>query len=99
MSRSNNTEFPNPSLRFYRWDGEYGGFTYFDKNIGEGGVRVKIELPFTFMVLDALSTIKGFSDAEQSGYWSNEVRDIKRDILTVRTKAGIQAKGTYDEIK
>ena len=98
MSRSNNTEFPNPAKRFYTWDGENGGFKYFDKNRGEKGERVSVPLPFRFLVLDTLSTIKGFNDADQSGYWSNEIRDIKKDILTVRTKTGIVSKGLYEQV-
>lgn len=98
MSRSNNTEVPNPAHRFYRWDGENGGFTYFDKSKGEKGERVKVGLPFRFLVLDILATVRGWNDGEQCGYWSNEVRDIKREPFTVKTKAGVAARGLYDEI-
>lgn len=96
MSRSNNIDIPNPANRFYQWDGSKGGFSYWDKQKEE---RVRVELPFRFIVLDCLSTIKGWSDADQSGYWSNEVRNIAEDTLTVRTKKGQVAKGPYREIK
>lgn len=95
MSRSNNTEVTNPALRFYKWDGEKGGFQYFDKSLGEKGERVHIDLPFRFMVLDRLATMKGYNDAEQAGFWSNEVRNSKTDELIVRTKSGICFKGLY----
>lgn len=98
MSRSNNTEIPNPAVHFYNWNGDTGGFRYFDKSLGEKGERVAVPLPFSFMVLDTLSTIKGYDDSSNSGYWSNEIRDIKRDILTVRTKGGIASKGTYEQV-
>jgi hypothetical protein len=98
MSRSNNTELTNPAKRFYRWDGDKGGFQYFDKTRGEKGERVAIPFPFRFMVLDTLSTIRGYNDAENSGYWSNEIRDIKKDILTVKTKSGECCKGLYEEV-
>jgi hypothetical protein len=96
MSRSNNVDQPNPAIRFFRWDGKNGGFNYWDKEKEE---TVKVPLPFRFMALDCLSTIKGYSDPDQSGYWSNEVRDIKKDTLTVRTKKGEFASGHYSEIK
>lgn len=98
MSRSNNTELTNPSKRFFEWNGDAVGFKYFDKTLGEKGEKVPVPLPFRFLVLDTLSCIKGFSDADQSGYWSNEIRDIKTDELVVRTKKGIAAKGVYEKV-
>lgn len=98
MSRSNNTELKNPATKHFEWNGESGGFRYFDKSIGEKGERVKVDLPFRFLVLDCLNTIKGFDDQHQSGYWSNEVRNIKADKLTVRNKKGVQYEGLYDSL-
>ncbi len=71
MSRSNPTELaPNPATKFFDWNGAEGFFYYFDKNKGDKGEKVAISLPFTFLVLDCLSTIKGFSDADQKGFYS-----------------------------
>lgn len=95
MSRSNNIDLPNPASRFYQWNGSKGGFTYWDR---EKESRIEVPLPFGFMVLDCLSTIKGWSDADQSGFWANEVRDISKDALTVRTKKN-RYTGTYRAIK
>jgi|ERR1051326_1814205 hypothetical protein len=95
MSRSMNTENPNPAARFIQWDGERGGFRYYDKQQEE---RVPIGLPFGFLVLDTLSTIKGWNEVEKSNYWSNEVRDIKKDVLNVRSKGGLVATGFYDDV-
>lgn len=95
MSRSNNTDIVNPAKFFYEWVGSKGCLKYFDKSIGEKGEQVFVQLPFTFLVLDRLSTIKGFSDADQSGFWSNEIRDIKKEPFTVRTKKGVVATGLY----
>jgi len=98
MSRSNNVELINSAQRFYEWQGSTGKLKYFDKSKGEKGENVLVNLPFTFLVLDRLSSIKGFSDADQSGFWSNEIRDIKKDTLTVRTKKGIVATGLYSTL-
>lgn len=98
MSRSNNTDIINPAKFFYEWVGSKGCLKYFDKSIGEKGENVLVQLPFTFLVLDRLSTIKGFSDMDQSGFWSNEIRDIKKEPFTVRTKKGIVATGLYSNL-
>lgn len=95
MSRSNNTEIINPAVRFFEWSGDEGLVKYYDKTKKE---NVKLGLPFQFLVLDVLSTISGFSDADQSGYWSNEVRDLKSEIFTVRNKKGKQFEGTYEQL-
>jgi len=46
-----------------------------------------------------LSTIKGFSDSEGSGFWSNEVLKTDSEPLTVRTKSGVVAVGLLKDIK
>ncbi len=98
MSRSNNTEIVNPAKFFYEWVGSKGCLKYFDKSIGEKGEQVMVQLPFTFLVLDRLSSIRGFSDDDQSGFWSNEIRDIKKEKFTVRTKKGIVATDYYSNL-
>lgn len=102
MSRSNPSEnLVNPAKFFYEWDGGEGGFNHFDKTIGEKGQKVKTPLPFTFIPLDVLVTIKGFNEPEQKGYYSNEIRqfDLKTGLLTVRSKVGIEMVGTYEQVK
>jgi len=98
MSRSNPVdEVKNPAKRFYEWNGSNGCFTYYDK-MQEKNVEVK--LPFTFLVLDQLSTVKGWNDSSESGIYSNEVRNLKKEIMTVKAfKGGQIAQGFYSEIK
>jgi len=105
MSRSNNIEIKNPSEIFMQWSGDNGNFNYWDKSKTSEkdgktieGARVSVPLPFTFLVLDTLSTIKGFSDADQCPYFANEIRDLKKEILVVRNKNGEQEKGYYKDI-
>ena len=101
MSRSNNEELINPSQKYFEWDGVNGQFEFFDKTQKTEttkGVKVSVPLPFRFLVLDRLSTVKGYNKDEKSGYWSNEVRDIKTEIMVVRTKKGVAGKGTYANV-
>ena len=103
MSRTINNEVINPAKHFLSWKSDKKCFEYYDKEkinpeTKEHGVNVEIKLPFKFLVLDTLSTIKGWSDADQSGFWSNEVRDIKAEPFSVKTKKGECAKGLYENI-
>lgn len=89
----------NPATRFFEWaGGSDGGFLrYYDK---ESKQKVDVPVPFTFLVLDELSVIKGWNDASESGITSNEVRNITRDELRVRAfKGGNIATGLYSDIK
>lgn len=95
MSRSCNSEIKNPASKFIEWSGSKGIFKYYDK---ETEKQIEIPLPFRFLALDTLSTIKGFSDADSSGFWSNEIRDLKSETFIVRTKKGICFKGYYDAL-
>lgn len=101
MSRSNpNETLQNPAHRFFQWSGDEGNFKYYDKpNKANVTVNVGPKEPFTFLVLATCATIKGYSDSEGSGFWSNEVKDLKTEPLTVRNKSGIVAKGLYENIK
>jgi hypothetical protein len=87
----------NPASKFIEWSGSKGQFKYYDKEKNEN-VFYKKEI---FIVpLDEFSTIKGYNDASDSGIYSNEVRYLGKDILTVRAfKGGEIAKGLYSEIK
>lgn len=94
MSRSNPSP-TSPVTRYFTWSGATGELQYYDKDEGK---RITVPLPFTFMVLDELTTIGGFSEPNNSGIWSNEVRSVK-DPLIVRTSAGTLATGTYQDLK
>jgi len=98
MSRSNNTELKNPARRFFEWNGDKGGFKYFDKSLGDKGQQVAVPLPFAFLVLDVMHCVRGFNDHAKCSYWSNEIRDFKTHRLTVRNKNGVQAEGAYKEV-
>jgi hypothetical protein len=98
MSRSNpSSNSPNPSTRWFEWDGANGGVRYYDKEKKE---NVRVPSPFSFLVLDELSTVRGWHDASDSGIYANEVRDTKQDVLIVKSfKGGIIAEGLYAAIR
>ena len=87
----------NPSTKFIDWKSDDKQFSYYDK---ETKLQVPIPLPFKFLVLDELHTIKGWNDASSSGIFSNEVKFISKEIMTVKPFKGNEiAKGLYKDIK
>lgn len=94
MSLSDQSKSSNPAKRFLEI--KSGKVQFYDK---EEGQNVEVATPFEFTVLDTLATVKGWSDADDSGFWSNEVRSVGKDPLTVRTKHGAKASGIWKEIK
>lgn len=90
-------ENPNPAKRFLDWKSDEQCFSYYDKEKDE---RIKVELPFKFLTLKEMHTVKGWSDASESAIYSNEVKYIGTEELNVRSfKGGEIAKGLYKEIK
>ena len=106
MSRSINTgKTPNPAKRWFKWDSETKGFKFYDKDAEhptdktKKGANILVPLPFQFLVLDTLHTISGFSDAEGAGIYSNEIRDLKKQTLTVKIGKNVVASGLYEDLK
>lgn len=98
MSRSNpNQNNPNPAVKFFEWNGENGVVRYYDK---EKKSNVDMPLPFGFLLLDELASVRGWHDASNSGIYSNEVRDTRTDLMVVKAfKGGTLAEGLYRDIK
>lgn len=87
----------NPCKKFIEFKGSKGIFQYWDK---DKKVNVEMSFPIKFIVLDELSTIKGYCDQTQSGIFSTEVHSLQRQPLTVRTfKGGLRVDGMYADIK
>lgn len=95
MSRIN-PRTVNPARMFAQWGGSEGTLSYWDKDKQE---NITLDFPFTFLVLDELNTVKGWSDKDHSGFWSNEVYDITNDVLRVKTKNGLVGKGTWAQLE
>ena len=91
------TKNSNPTSKFLEWKSNNKSFSFYDK-VNKQNVEVK--LPLTFLVLEEYHTIKGFSDADQTGIYSNEILQISAEEFEVRTfKGRIISKGTYSDIK
>ena len=87
----------NPTSKFLEWKSNNKSFSYYDKDNKQ---NVEVKLPLTFMVLEEYHKISGFSDADQTGIYSNEVLQIGTEEMEVRTfKGRIIAKGLYKDIK
>jgi hypothetical protein len=95
MSFSQPTKVENPALHFYEW--RNGQLSRYDKEKKE---NVVVKLPFTFIVLDELTTISGYHEPSESGIFSNEIQYMDRQTLRVRAfKGGEIAQGLYADIK
>ena len=87
----------NPAKKFIKYSGKAGKFSYYNKETKE---NINLQTPFTFTVLDELSTITGWHDNSESGIYSNEVHRIAHDELTIKAfKGGEIARGYYSSIK
>jgi len=87
----------NPATKFIDWKSNDKSFSFYDK---ENKVNVPIPLPFKFVTLDEMHTVKGWSDSCQSAIYSNEVKFISKEVMTVKPFKGNEiAKGLYSEIK
>jgi hypothetical protein len=98
MSRSNPVDTqPNPATTWFEWSGSSGDIRYYDKRDKK---NVAVALPFTFILLDQLSTVKGWHDASESGIYANEVKDTRSEPFVVKAfKGGILAEGFYSQIR
>jgi hypothetical protein len=98
MSRSNPTvNEPNPATKWFEWNGETGTVRYYDKDLKR---NLDVPLPFPFLLLDELASVRGWHEASKSGIFSNEVRDTSTDALIVKAfKGGTLAEGLYKSIK
>lgn len=91
ISKPENKRPANPCKRFYRWSGEKGKFSYWDKEAGgkdeEGkpiGANVEVD-NICLVVIDILVTVNGFNEPNQAYLIANEISKtrMKDDPLTV----------------
>ncbi len=94
MSLLDDDRLTNPAKHFIQL--KNGALSYYDK---ETGGNVDVPTPLRFVVLDTLATVKGWSGAEDTGIWANEVKKVGEQSLNVRTKNGLIASGLWKDIK
>lgn len=99
MSRSNKqlqTNVESPVKFYFEWSGGEGYLKYYNKETGKNVVVPKMN----FVVLDAsLHSVSGFSDKYSSGIRGTEVRDLKKEEITVYINGQSPIKGMYDDLK
>lgn len=87
----------NPTTKYLEWKSNNKAFSYYDKSAGE---NVQVYLPLKFVFLQHYHTVKGWSNASESGIYSNEVYYIGSETMNVRSfKGGKIAEGIYKDIK
>jgi len=96
------TRTPNPAKFFASWDSTKKQWSFYDK---VNKVDVPLPLPFAFIPLFQMTTLKGYNHKENKSYWSNEVKDITTEKFTVMSKNNITKEvktefvGLYSELK
>jgi len=97
MSRSNPQEdtAKNPATKFLRWDSDKNVWRYWDKEAEE---RRELPMNTPFIFLDSLFAATGFNQPKNCGIWSNEVRNVKHQLV-VQDKDGEVFSGTWQEVK
>lgn len=93
-TRSNSQGSSNPATKYLGWDTQASAWEFYDK---ENKQSCTLPSSTAFIVLDQLNTAKGWDD-RKGGLWSNEVRSVA-DQLTIRSKDGVVATGTWSEVK
>lgn len=101
MSRSRpnmNGGSNNPAERWFQWKGSEGEFQWYNK---EKKKNVSVDFPFTFLLLDQLSTVKGWHDSSNSAIYANEVRNMNEEEMVVKSfkRKTELARGLYPNIK
>jgi hypothetical protein len=71
----------NPATKFLNWKSNDKQFSYYDK---ETETNVAVNLPFKFLVLDELASVKGWSDNLTGSIISNEVKFISKEVITAK---------------
>lgn len=81
MSRSNPTTTTDPAVLRIKWSSEKGIFTAYDREKKENS---DLQLPFTFIVLDELQMVAGYSEKAGCGLYSNLVPGNIQGIFKVK---------------
>jgi hypothetical protein len=86
----------NPATKFFEWDSTNGSFKYYDK---EASANKMVKMPFKFLTLKELHTIKGWHGKSESGIVSNEITNMSEMLNVKSFKGGPIVVGLYKDIK
>ena len=87
----------NPVTKFITFKSEKNKFVYWDK---EQEKNIEVQMPIYFIILDELTTIRGYHKASESGIYSNEIKYLGDEILNVKSfKGSLNIVGKYSNIK
>jgi hypothetical protein len=87
----------NPATKFIQWKSDQGYFYYYDKQAQK---NVQLDEPIHIIVIDQLTTVKGYHEPTSKGIYANEVRYSAKQPLNVSTFGNFHiANGLYSEIK
>ena len=95
-SQTNSNRVPSPIRYYVSFSGEKGTFSYWDSANKE---RVDLGSEVEFVVMDTRSAITGWNDAANAKIFSNRVKSVVNEELTVRCDKQTLAKGLYSAIK
>jgi len=98
MSYFEQDTITTPVSKYIKWSGATGKFSYWDK---ENQKEVELPKSIKFIKIAERTTIKGYSEAEESGIFANEVKYTSKEPLTAKTFKNnkILAEGLYKDIK
>jgi len=86
----------NPVSKYIGWksnDKKFGSYNKISKK------TELIDLPVSFIYVTSTVSIKGWSEANSCGIWSNQVTNTSNEILVVKADKKIIASGLYKDIK
>jgi hypothetical protein len=112
MSRSIEIQ-ENPATKFIQWKNKKEekvkegtktvlktvretGWYYYDKASEE---NIQLQFPITFIWLESMAGVTGYDEKKETGIWSNEVRNSKKDKFVVKAGNETIAEGNWDTVK
>lgn len=86
----------NPATKYLNWKSNDKALGYWDKDAKENKL---ISLPFSFVFLAERHAIGGWSESAKSSIYSNEVKFIGKEPVTVKASKNLIVTGIYKEVK
>ena len=98
LSNPNVNKSNSPVSRYYYWSGEKGRLTYWDKEKSE---KVVYDDEFSFILIEQLNCVEGYSAKQNDGFRSNEVKSTQKEPLHLRWNSSGKTlvEGLYADIK